>query len=185
MNPGVAKHLSPTLKRIGIVTQPFIDNDDDSSDRCCILIEDLVKYLQERFSHAIITIHNGPKETTALAYARMIMANQTYGGISSFGIFPVVATFGQGYIRQQHIKRGPYKWIEQSPRIEQYFNNVHVVGVDDEDDDDKMMLKGGEIRGLWDSAGSATVLEWFRNESLVVQCGSKTCRMKVVVCALR
>jgi hypothetical protein len=48
-----------------------------------------------------IMIHNGPNETIALAYARMIMAKQAIVGIGSFGVFPALATFGIGYIRNR------------------------------------------------------------------------------------
>jgi hypothetical protein len=41
----------------------------------------MVDFLQETFPQARVTIHNGRTATIALAYARMIMANQTIGGL--------------------------------------------------------------------------------------------------------
>jgi hypothetical protein len=64
----------------------------------------LVDYLQQRHPNVRITIHNGPKETIALAYARMVLAQQTLACLSTFGIFPVLATFGTAYLHQP---RGP------------------------------------------------------------------------------
>ena len=44
-----------------------------------------------------ITIHNGPNETIALAYAKFVMANQSIIGVTSFSFFLVIATFGTAY----------------------------------------------------------------------------------------
>jgi hypothetical protein len=70
-----------------------------AQNRCRIIAMSLVDYIQERFPSSRIQIHNGPNETILVAYARMIMANQSIAGMSTFGVFPVLATFGTGYLR--------------------------------------------------------------------------------------
>jgi hypothetical protein len=172
-----ARHISPHVRTIGIVTQPFDSigvltrkQDQSAGDRCRIVVMALVDYLQERFPRARIRIHNGKDETMALAYARMIMANQTVAGMSSFGVFAVVATFGTGYIRKK-TKQGSYQWIERSPRIDEKLDNIFLVK-------EPNVLKGSDIRGLWDNAGKSKVLAWFRDESLTVRCSNTSCWME-------
>jgi hypothetical protein len=83
----------------------------------------LVDYIDRRHPHARISVHNGPNETIALAYARMIMANQTVVGISTFGVFPALSTFGTGYLHQPH---GPFVngWMSTPVRIDTLASNV-------------------------------------------------------------
>jgi len=101
--------ISPEARTIGIVTQPFSQEDgvnartmdkiEVSGDRCRLLVMGLVDYMQAKFPKAEIDIRNGPGETVALAYARLIMANQSLGIIpSTFSTFPVLSSFGTGYL---------------------------------------------------------------------------------------
>jgi hypothetical protein len=119
--------ISSEARSIGIITQPFakVSNDtvDDTAgtnntslgqerwydassttkDRCRTVVLAFVDFISERFPTSTVTIHNGPSETIALAYARMIMANQTVAGISTFGVFPVVASFGTAYLTNRTV----------------------------------------------------------------------------------
>jgi hypothetical protein len=80
-----SKQISPDTKSIGIVTQPFDtsgqyrkgDATVEKRERHRIVVMALVDFLGEKFPQARVTIHNGRSETIALAYARMVMANQT------------------------------------------------------------------------------------------------------------
>ena len=47
-----------------------------------------------------VNMRSGPNQTLALACARWVMANQTFSGPTTFGVFPAIASFGTGYIQQ-------------------------------------------------------------------------------------
>lgn len=105
-----ARRIDPSTRSIGIITQPFRDSNSTQSRRvdqadvfrasvCKEVVLAFRKYLQDRFPQSRVSIRNGKGETVALAYARLIMA--TKGSFaapdSSFSVFPVLASFGQGY----------------------------------------------------------------------------------------
>jgi hypothetical protein len=64
----------------------------------------LVKVLQAHVPSAEIRIHNDVNETLPMTYARLIMADQSFTTLSSFGIFPVIGGFGKGYFQRGHSK---------------------------------------------------------------------------------
>jgi hypothetical protein len=168
---GYTQYISPEARSIGILTQPFADGGqargaDASSavrDRCRIVVTALVDYIQERHPKSRIRIHNGPEETIALAYARMIMANETIAGISTFGVFPVLSTFGRGYLRSPEYPtgRGPNMWTLK-PRLDTLVNNLHLVV-----EKDRIMV--ADIRKLWETGGKQAVVAWFKNEPATEQ----------------
>jgi hypothetical protein len=183
----IARYISPAAASIGIVTQPFADDDSDSrtmetfrtpldrsiGNRCRVVVGALVDYLKESFPRSRIRIHNGKNENVALAYTRMIMANQTIAAsMSSFAVFPVVSTFGTGYLPQPRRGGSPYGWIDQNPRLKHIADNVVLVKVSA-----SSMIAGFELRAMWDAKGETLALEWFRNASLVLLCDEKKCRM--------
>lgn len=106
-----AQRIDSTTKSIGIITQPFPDSkatdiqartvDLDDPYRvalCRAVVEGFANYLQERFPNARVSIRNGPEEPVALAFARLIMARQSFASAdSSFALFPTLASFGVGY----------------------------------------------------------------------------------------
>jgi hypothetical protein len=102
---------------IGIVTQPFApaentvhrpaDHGDGVDHLCYVTAHAFVDYLQARFPQARIRIRNGPDETVALAYARLVVANQAFSPISTFSTFPVLSAMGRGYIRHPPPKADP------------------------------------------------------------------------------
>lgn len=157
---GYTKYISKEARSIGIVTQPFdkhtqerkFDANGVKRQRCRIVVLSLVDYIRERFPNASINIHNGPNETIALAYARMVMANQTIIGISSFGVFPGVATFGTGYIKKPDFPKAPNKFLIQ-PRIDELTSNVVLIS--------EPRIMCASIKGLWQKEGEEGVLKWF------------------------
>lgn len=162
-----SKHISPQVRSIGIVTQPFDvggqnrkgDATQEKRQRCRIVVTELVNFLQERFPAARITIHNGPTETIALAYARLVMANQTMAGITSFGVFPVLSSFGTGYVRRPDYRKAPNKWLNQEPPLDQVVDNLVLM-------DEPNRLMAGSIKGMWKREnGQEIVLEWFKNDT--------------------
>jgi hypothetical protein len=104
-----SKLISTEAKTIGIVTQAFEVDDGEqvrradeigkSGRRCRVVVTGLVDHLQRHFPNATISVRNdGPNETIAMAFARMIMANQSIAlTMSSFSIWPVLTSFGTGY----------------------------------------------------------------------------------------
>jgi len=169
-----SKRISPEVTSIGIVTQPFGktgqnrrgDATEAKRHRCRVVVTALVDFLAERFPDARITIHNGPNETIALAYARMVMANQTMAGITSFGVFPAVASFGTGYARSPDYRKAPNKWLAQDPPLEQVANNIVLMK-------EPNRLMAGVIKKMWQREnGQDLVLEWFQNDTF---CDGLTC----------
>jgi hypothetical protein len=161
-----SKHISPDTKSIGIVTQPFDsggqqrqgDSSSQKQQRHRLVVMALVDFLKEKFPQARITIHNGRNETIALAYARMIMADQTMAGISSFGVFPSLASFGTGYIRKPDYRKGPNQFLINPP-IDQIVDNVVFM-------EEPNRLMAGTVKRMFQRPnGQDEVLEWFKNDS--------------------
>ena len=162
---GYTRHISPEAKTIGILTQPFdsstqsrkADSGQYKRDRCRTVVYSLVEYINARFPNASVRIHNEAGETIALTFARMIMANQTIAGISSFGVIPAVSTFGTGYIRKPDYHKAPNMWLI-NPRIDELTDNIILF-----DEPNKIMV--GAMKGLWQNEGERGVLEWFWNDT--------------------
>jgi hypothetical protein len=176
----LVQDISPDAQSIGIITQPFgNDNKSNNSrsnattsqvrwfdarnttqDRCRTVVHALVDYIQVRHPRSRITIHNGPHETIALAYARMVMANQSIAGISTFGVFPVLSTFGTGYLHQPHGVPSVTSWLfakHGNRSISQVVPNLHVIY-------DRQYMMVSDMKKLWQTSGSAGVLAWFTSD---------------------
>lgn len=103
------RYISSSAKTIGIVTASFDENALRSRDRgttraCHVLVNALVEYLHFVFPNATIYIRNdGFNETLAMAFARLVMANQTLISPSTFSIFPAIASFGTSYIQRANL----------------------------------------------------------------------------------
>jgi hypothetical protein len=179
-----ARHISAHARTIGIATQPFGNDDDDSDEttsgsgnkpqqrekdsnkqvreRCRIVVLAFQDYLVQRFPNAKVQLRNDPKETIALTYARMIMANETVGSLSSFSAFPVVAGFGIGYYLTPEV-RAPSAWLgyyhdDQNKRyIDTISGQPNVVLFTE-----TKFLMGAQPKNFWDINGTDAVLEWFR-----------------------
>jgi hypothetical protein len=164
-----SKRIPPNTKSIGIVTQPFENSgaqqrrqerSSTTRGRHRVVVMALVDFLKEKFPQARVTIHNGSTETIALAYARMVMANQTIAGISTFGVFPAIASFGTGYIFKPFGKRlrGPNQFL-MNPPIDQLADNVILI-----EEPNLLMVK--TARAMFRKpAGQDLVLEWFKNDT--------------------
>ena len=102
------QYIPPAASTIGIVTTSFreasLRTKDQGTARVCeMLVTGLVEYLQHAFPRASISVRNGPNETLALAFARLIMANQTFCPPSTFSAFPAIASFGTSYIQRSNL----------------------------------------------------------------------------------
>lgn len=177
-----AKRIPQTAKSIGIVTQPFLassgtvralDSSATKRQRCQVVVTELVSYLQSRFPKARVQLHNSPDETIALTYARMVMAQATIAGISTFGVFASIASFGTGYIRRPDDLSATNAWL------------VHPKALDDIIRDETLSDNGGEnvgtpqlalmdepnilmvrkVRKIWlEENGRDKIVQWFRGE---------------------
>ena len=120
--------ISPKAKRVGIITQPFDRGllrwqDKGRAAVCKRAVYTLVDYLKGFLGNSTqISIWNSVNETLPLAYARMVMANQTFCSLSSFGIFPVIGTFGEGYFQQGN--RGVNPFAQYLPSV---LPNLHMM----------------------------------------------------------
>lgn len=159
-----SRHISPDVRSIGIATQPYDSDTQQRSEdsgatkmaRCKQLVEAFVEHLTQEFPNAKVHVHNGPNETIALTFARMIMANQTVIPITSFGVFPGVSTFGTGYIRKPDYPKAPNRWLLSSPPIDQV-ENIKLI--------DEPRLMAGSVKRMWGADGS-DLIEWFKNYTM-------------------
>lgn len=121
------KWINKDTKSIGIVTQSFErwlnrKKDAEKVNQCRRAVNGLVKHLESSFPNAAVTIRNGRDESMPLAYARLTMADQSFTTLSSFGIFPVIGTFGQGYFQKGNEGVNPF-----SEYLPAAFPNLHMM----------------------------------------------------------
>jgi hypothetical protein len=84
----------------------------------------------------------------------MVMANQTIGAMSTFSVFPILATFGTGYFMKP--KHGsPNSWLRQFVKGCGKPNMFLFA--------EKNVMVGSQTQELWVSSGEEAVLEWFRS----------------------
>ena len=71
------------------------------------------------------------------------MANQSFTTLSSFGIFPVIGTFGEGYFQQGNRGINPF-----ANYLPEYFPNLHMMTAP--------VLTMGQMRNM----NLSTILAW-------------------------
>jgi hypothetical protein len=167
---GYVRHISSEARSIGILTQPFardtattqqriVDADSLQKQRCKTLVLALKDYISERYPLAAVNIRNDANETIALAYARIVMANQSIGARSTFSVFPIVATFGTGYYLRP-ANYTPDRWLERLSRrslLDPLTGKPNLVLFEEAN-----LLIGSHATEMWDSIGENAVLSWFR-----------------------
>jgi len=121
------KWIPHTAQTIGIVTEPFdkiriSKYDNRKLEQCKQVVYALVKYLHDDVvgDDVKISIRNDINETLPLAYARLVMADVSITSLSTFGLFPVIGTFGQGYFQKGKVN----PW---APYITDILNNIHEM----------------------------------------------------------
>mmetsp|Transcript_25462 Transcript_25462/g.70123 ORF Transcript_25462/g.70123 Transcript_25462/m.70123 type:complete len:539 (+) Transcript_25462:123-1739(+) len=149
------KWIPNTTESIGILTQPFDKDrnrgqDSQKVDNCRTVVYALVDYLQDFAPNARISIHNGLNESLPLTYARLVMANYSITSLSSFGIFPIIGTFGDGYFQKGN--RGVNPFARYVPNI---LPNIHQMEAD--------------VRGTGEMMGKSVenLVDWFVDEAFV------------------
>lgn len=95
----LTKVISPKARSTGRITQPFKGQtrfiDRSIRGRCPRLVKALQAYLQKKFPRAKVKVRNSPDKSIALAFTRLVMANQSLaGGVSTFYTMPFYASFG-------------------------------------------------------------------------------------------
>ena len=120
--------IPSATQSVGIVTQPFDSKLTRGKDRgkveaCKRATYALVDYLKGfLLPNTTISIHNNENETLPLAYARLAMAKQSFTSLSSFGIFPIIGTFGDGYFQRGNRGVNPF-----GKYLPDFFPNVHMM----------------------------------------------------------
>jgi hypothetical protein len=165
----LVKHIATAARSIGIVTQPFTnkaqsrasDTSTTKSERCRIVVMNFLAYVRLRFPHARVSLHNA--DSIALTYARMIVANQTIAGISTFGVFPAIASFGTGYVRLPDETSPTNKWLLNPERMDTTIMKDGLVLMEEPN-----VLMVRKVRMLWEEEnGKEKILQWFRNATIV------------------
>lgn len=106
----LARLISPEARSIGIITQPFKGQtrnvDRPIRSRCPRLVKAMQTYLRKKFPRAKVNLRNSADESVALAFTRLIMANQSLaGGVSTFYTMPFYASFGTTYDVTHHVDK--------------------------------------------------------------------------------
>ena len=89
----------------------------------------------------------------------MVMAYQTVVGVSTFGIFPAVATFGRGYMLRPLFKLANQQLMLDPYPIDDLVGNVVAI-------DEPEQLMAPEMKTLWETRGEVGVLDWFWNSAV-------------------
>ena len=174
---GFSKWISPSARSIGIVTQPFDatgqtrkeDAGASKMQKCKDLVVAFTDHLTNKFPRARISIYNDVNETIALTFARMIMANQTIVGVSSFGVFPALASFGTGYIRKPDHRKEPNQWLLDPP-VDVAFDGIKLI-------EEPNRLWVGHLGTLRKMGGEQKVIEWFINDTFCLGSDRLQCEM--------
>ena len=122
------RQISPTVKSIGIVTQPFNKTllrakDRSNAENCRKVVGVLVEYLEKNFPKSTINVRNSIEDTLPITYGRLIMAKQTITGHSTFSIYPAMGTFGDGYFPVGSRLVNPFA----NARVPKALPNTHLM----------------------------------------------------------
>ena len=90
------KHILKNTKSIGVILEHSRELSEDVCYRAGIL---LVEYLQSFYTKHPISISLYEDDTLPLQYARMAVAQQSFSSFSTFGMIPIIGTFGKGYFQ--------------------------------------------------------------------------------------
>jgi hypothetical protein len=169
-----------STKSIGIVTQPFRhqansqkrkEDDEDvfASTLCMEVTLAFQEYLQQRFPFARVSIRNGPDETVALAFARLIMARHAFAAPdSTFSVFPVLASFGTGY-QINKIPGGMNEGISRDKGIIRHDRSVVFIYPNQKEKHEVLPVERTfKLTRRNSTRAREEILEWFRNDSHVI-----------------
>ncbi|KAI2501105.1 hypothetical protein MHU86_13396 [Fragilaria crotonensis] len=119
--------IPPNTQTIGVITAPFHQkrdhfhaNDPELNEAVVVAARD---HIQSKFPDARVSIRNGD-ETITVTYARMVAANWSFCGSSTFCLFPALATAGESYILQSPLYGAKQGWLS---KVAESFKNVHYI----------------------------------------------------------
>lgn len=113
------------VSTIGIVTAPFDpkhlrSEDAKFSSACEEIASALDGYLSQNFPRAKVSIRNSHKDTIPMVFARLVLADLTFCIRSTFCLFPVLSTFGEGMLLEGGVTRSLEPVAHAHP-------NVHLL----------------------------------------------------------
>ena len=89
----------------------------------------------------------------------MIMANQSIAGISTFGVFSSIASFGTGYIRLPDNRSATNQWLTNPP-LSKLTRDLVLM-------EEPNILMVQQVQKLWEEEeGEQKILSWFRDSSI-------------------
>ena len=89
-----------------------------------------------------------------MAYVRIVLANESVGAMSTFSLFPILGSFGNGYVLRPK-NADPSGWmINPNYPIDTVSNTIKLF-------DETNLLLGPRARNIWDEYGYETIMQWF------------------------
>lgn len=91
--------IHPDTKSIGIIRESFGESRRNSNEDVCYRASTLLANYIRSFFPKQVSISIYDNDTLPLQYARMAMAEQSFSSFSTFGMIPIIGTFGIGYFQ--------------------------------------------------------------------------------------
>lgn len=123
--------IPKTARTIGVITAPYEQrrvgaigwrkSDTNLNEAVTVAARD---YIQSRFPDARVSIRNNETETMAMTYVRLVAANWSFCGSSTFCLFPALATAGESYILHSPLYGGSPGWLDS---VAESFQHVHYI----------------------------------------------------------
>lgn len=111
-----SKLIPKTATSIGIVTAPFNQNragwgpgDPQLNEAVATAAK---SFIQSAFPQAIVSIRNDDRDTHDIVFVRLMLANHTICGSSTFCLFPALASKGKSYILHSPLYGGHPTWLD-------------------------------------------------------------------------
>lgn len=94
------KHINENVKSIGIIREVSGEPSRNSNENVCRRASTLLlEYLQSFYTNHPVSISIYEDDTLPLQYARIAMAKQSFSSFSTFGMIPIIGSFGEGYFQ--------------------------------------------------------------------------------------
>ena len=124
------KHINKNVKSIGIIRESSVEAKGDAKEDVCHRASALLsEYLQYFFGKQQVSISIYENDPLPLQYARIAMAQQSFSSFSTFGMIPIIGTFGEGYFQPSDSNTGNRNGIIQNIVSSKYkgFENIHLM----------------------------------------------------------
>ena len=126
------KRIARQVKSIGIISEASINNgqsSNENNDWCQHGSQLLLHYLKNYYASKKVSISVYDNDRLPLQYARMAMAKQTFSSFSTFGMIPIIGTFGEGYFYPSNGTSSKNQKVIKNIISSNYegFDNVHLI----------------------------------------------------------